>query len=88
MSTSSTNRHRLEAKIAFLQQQLDSLDHYLPETYQYLMEQMDSQQVLLKHLEVQEHFAVIDSIAGSLNPCGVLVDDEEVVAGGQRSLKG
>ena len=75
MSPSSTNRHRLEAKIAFLQQQLDSLDHYLPETYQYLMEQMeqmDSQQVLLKQLEVQEHFAVIDSTTGALSPCGIL----------------
>ena len=57
----TTERKRLESKIAFLQQQLDSLDHYLPETYQYLMEQMDSQQVLLKHLQVQEHFAAIDS---------------------------
>ena len=57
----NTERKRLESKIAFLQQQLDSLDHYLPETYQYLMEQMDSQQVLLKHLQVQEHFAAIDS---------------------------
>ena len=55
-----TERQRLESKIAFLQQQLDSLDHYLPETYQYLMEEMDSQQVLLKHLQVQEHFAAID----------------------------
>ena len=59
----TTDRQRLEFKIAFLQQQLDSLDHYLPETYQYLMEEMDSQQVLLKHLEVQEHFAIIDSDA-------------------------
>ena len=57
----TTDRQRLESKIAFLQQQLDSLDHYLPSTYQYLMEQMDSQQVLLKHLQVQEHFAAIDS---------------------------
>ena len=58
---SNTKLQRLESKIAFLQQQLDNLDHYLPETYQYLMEQMDSQQVLLKHLQVQEHFAAIDS---------------------------
>ena len=54
-------RQRLESKIAFLQQQLDSLDHYLPDTYKFLLEQMDSQQVLLKHLQVQEHFAAIDS---------------------------
>jgi hypothetical protein len=57
----TTERQRLESKIAFLQQQLDSLDHYLPCTYQYLMEEMDAQQVLLKHLQVQEQFAVIDS---------------------------
>jgi hypothetical protein len=59
----TTDRQRLESKIVFLQQQLDSLDHYLPFTYRYLMEEMDSQQVLLKHLEVQEHFAAIDSDA-------------------------
>ena len=57
----STERQRLESKITFLQQQLDSLDHYLPETYQYLLIEMDAQQVLLKQLEVQEHFATIDS---------------------------
>ena len=57
----TTELQRLESKIAFLQQQLDNLDHYLPSTYDYLMEQMDSQQVLLKHLQVQEHFAAIDS---------------------------
>ena len=65
-------RQKLESKIAFLQQQLDSLDHYLPDTYQYLMEQMDSQQVLLKQLEVQEHFATSDSSDGALSPCGAL----------------
>ena len=64
MNPLSSERQRLESKIAFLQQQLDSLDHYLPLAYQYLMEQMDSQQVLLKRLEVQEHFAVIDSSRG------------------------
>ena len=57
----TTERQRLESKIVFLQQQLDSLDHYLPDTYKFLLEQMDSQQVLLKHLQVQEHFAAIDS---------------------------
>jgi len=68
----TTERQRLESKIAFLQQQLDSLDHYLPETYQYLMEQMDSQQVLLKHLQVHQHFAVIDSSSESIGSCGAL----------------
>jgi len=72
MSHPSSERQRLESKIAFLQQKLDSLDHYLPDTYQYLMEQMDSQQVLLKQLEVQERFATIDSSEGALSPCGAL----------------
>ena len=68
----TTDRQRLESKIAFLQQQLDSLDHYLPETYQYLIKEIDTQQVLLKHLQVQEHFAVIDSSSESIGSCGAL----------------
>jgi hypothetical protein len=79
MTTFSSERLKLESKIAFLQQQLDSLDHYLPDTYQYLMEQMDSQQVLLKQLKVQEHFAVIDSSAGSLSPGGALESTQKAV---------
>ena len=69
MNHLSSERQKLESKIAFLQQQLDSLDHYLPDTYQYLMEQMDSQQVLLKRLEVQDHFAAIDSSTSALRSC-------------------
>ena len=65
-------RQKLESKITFLQKQLDSLDHYLPETYHYLIAEMDCQQVLLKQLEVQEHFATIDSSTGALSPCGAL----------------
>jgi uncharacterized coiled-coil protein SlyX len=61
MNQLASKRQRLESKIAFLQKQLSSLDHYLPETYQYLMEQMDAQQVLLKQLDVQEQFAIIDA---------------------------
>ena len=68
----TTDRQRLESKIAFLQQQLDSLDHYLPSTYRYLMEEMDSQQVLLKHLQVQEHFAAIDSCNEFSGSCDAL----------------
>jgi len=69
MNPISSDRQRLESKITFLQQQLDL---YLPETYQFLMEQMDTQQVLLKRLEVQDHFAVIDSSEGAMSPCGAL----------------
>jgi len=66
MNPLSSERQKLESKITFLQQQLDSLDHYLPETYQYLLIEMDAQQVLLKQLEVQEHFATIDSSHSAL----------------------
>jgi hypothetical protein len=72
MSHPSSERQKLESKITFLQKQLDSLDHYLPETYQFLMEQIDTQQVLLKQLEVQEHFATIDSSEGALSPSSAL----------------
>ena len=72
MNPLSSERQKLESKITFLQQQLDSLDHYLPDTYQYLMEQMDSQQVLLKQLEVQEHFATVDSSTGAMSPSSAL----------------
>ena len=61
MNPLSSEHQKLESKITFLQKQLDSLDHYLPLTYQYLIAEMDSQQVLLKQLVVQEHFAIIDS---------------------------
>jgi hypothetical protein len=72
MNPLSSERQKLESKITFLQKQLDSLDHYLPDTYQYLMEQMDTQQVLLKQLEVQDHFATIDSSTGVLRSCSAL----------------
>jgi len=56
MNQLSSNRQRLESKITFLQQQLDSLEHYLPETYQYLMNEMDTQQRHLMELKVQTYY--------------------------------
>ena len=61
MNQYASDRQKLESKIEFLNQQIDLLNHYLPETYQYLIEEMDNQQVLLIQLEVQERFAIIDS---------------------------
>ena len=56
-------RMRQEAKVQYLQRELEALKDYfyVPETYQYLIEQLDAQQVLLKRLEIQEHFAAIDA---------------------------
>jgi hypothetical protein len=56
MNQLSSNRQCLESKIAFLQQQLDSLEHYLPETYQYLMNEMDTQQRCLMKLKIQTFY--------------------------------
>ena len=46
----------IEASINFIQQQLDALEHYLPETYSYLMEEMDSQQRNLIELKVKDFY--------------------------------
>ena len=59
----STQKTCLEEKIKYLQNELEALKDYfyVPETYQYLIEQLDAQQVLLKRLEVEEQFATIES---------------------------
>ena len=48
--------HQVQCRIAFLQQQLDSLEHYLPETYQYLMNEMDTQQRCLMELKIHSYY--------------------------------
>ena len=53
-------KSRVQQKIRFLEDQLVSLDHYLPETYDYLMQELDIQRRLLAELEVSETFSEID----------------------------
>jgi len=55
-----TRKSRIQQKIRFLEDQLVSLDHYLPETYDYLMQELDIQRRLLAELEVSETFQEID----------------------------
>ena len=50
------SHHQVQCRIAFLQEQLDSLEHYLPETYQYLMNEMDTQQRCLMELKIQSYY--------------------------------
>lgn len=50
-----TQEH-IQQSINYIQQQLDSLEHYLPETYQYLMEEMDCQQRNLIELKVKDFY--------------------------------
>ena len=49
-------QEQIQQRINFIQQQLDSLEHYLPETYQYLMEEMDSQHRNLIELKVNDFY--------------------------------
>ena len=49
-------KESIEAGINFIQQQLDALEHYLPETYSYLMEEMDSQQRNLIELKIKDFY--------------------------------
>ena len=52
----NSSLHQVQCRIAFLQQQLDSLEHYLPETYQYLMNEMDAQQRIFMELRIQSYY--------------------------------
>jgi hypothetical protein len=56
----NSNKEQIVSKIRFLEDQLESLDHYLPETYDYLMRELDIQRRILAELEVQQTFAAID----------------------------
>jgi hypothetical protein len=56
----NSGKQQIQLKIRFLEDQLVSLDHYLPETYDYLMRELDQQKCALAELEVQEQFSRID----------------------------
>ncbi len=56
----NSSKHQIQLKIRFLEDQLVSLDHYLPETYDYLMRELDQQKYALAELEVQNEFNRID----------------------------
>lgn len=47
-------------KVMFLEEQLESLNHYLPETYEYLMKELDQEKRKLTEAQIQEYFADID----------------------------
>jgi hypothetical protein len=57
----NTVKSRVQQKIRFLEDQLVSLDHYLPETYEYLIQELDLQRRHLAELEVTETFDEIDN---------------------------
>jgi hypothetical protein len=52
-----SNQNQIQERIIYLQEQLDSLEHYLPETYQFLMDEMDLQHHALMKLKVQDFYS-------------------------------
>ena len=61
-------QEQIQQRINFIQQQLDSLEHYLPETYQFLMEEMDSQQRNLIELKVKDFYKNLSLEHQNQNP--------------------
>ena len=57
----NSNKSHLLAKIGFLEDQLESLKHYLPETYQYLIVELDLRKRQLAEIEVLETYQQIES---------------------------
>jgi hypothetical protein len=49
-------QEQIKKRIQFLQTQLESLEHYLPETYQFLMAELDSQQRILMEIRIHQFY--------------------------------
>ena len=49
-------REHIQQRISFLQEQIESLEHFLPDTYQFLMTEMDHQQRELMALKIQDFY--------------------------------
>ena len=47
------NQYQIEDKIIFIKRHLESLDHFLPETYEYLMEELDYQEKELMKIKIK-----------------------------------
>jgi hypothetical protein len=62
------NKEQINAKINYLEEQLVSLNHFLPETYEYLMAEVDAQRRMLAEIEVCETFQQIDALQGDAPP--------------------
>jgi hypothetical protein len=65
MNTTKSDKEKVLEKIRFLEARLVSLDFYLPETYQYLLAELDIQRCILAELEVEDAFTSIDQQADS-----------------------
>lgn len=50
------SQEQIQKRLEFLQNQIDSLEHYLPETYQFLMAELDCQHKELMRIRVQDFY--------------------------------
>ena len=60
-SSSSPRREQVLSRIGFLEKQLEDLNHYLPQTYELLMHELDCQRCELAHLDIQNAYADIEA---------------------------
>ncbi len=47
------NQYQVEDKIIFIKRQVESLDPFLPETYEYLMKELDYQEKELMKIKIK-----------------------------------
>ena len=51
----------IQEKINAINEHINNLDCYLPETYEYLMQELDKQRCILSEIEIHEVFTMLDS---------------------------
>lgn len=61
-------QQQVQQRINFLQKELDSLEHYLPDTYQFLMAEMDNQQRELVTIKIQDFYQELNNEQQNQNP--------------------
>ena len=63
-----STQQQVQQAINFLQKELDSLEHYLPDTYQFLMAEMDNQQRELVAIKIQDFYQELSNEQQNQNP--------------------
>ncbi len=63
-----STQQQVQLRINFLQKELDSLEHYLPDTYQFLMAEMDNQQRELVAIKIQDFYQELSNEQQNQNP--------------------
>ena len=51
----------IQEKINTINEHINNLDCYLPETCEYLMQELDKQRCILSEIEIHEVFTILDS---------------------------